>query len=262
MKNLILDTDILNEMDDQFAIAYLIWYLKQYKNEYSLEAITVAPFDPSKYLKTNDKKQAMILAKKEIEKIFNLTNFKCPIYLGSDKYLNETADRNFEAVDKIIEIVKSSNNKVTILGIACATNIAMTIQKCPEIADKLEIVWLGGNSLAFPDNNEFNLLQDSKAVNIILNSKAKLTIIPARSVSSALFLSKEVSEKFILPNGSIGKYLHNLIVDFAKNRKGAGRRVWDIACIYELFNHDYAMEKLKIESFRSPIVYWVRIGVK
>lgn len=44
-RNIILDTDMCNEIDDQFALVYL---LKSIDN-FNLEAITIAPFFKSGY---------------------------------------------------------------------------------------------------------------------------------------------------------------------------------------------------------------------
>ena len=38
--NVILDTDTANQIDDQFAIAYLL----KSKEKFNIEAITIAPF--------------------------------------------------------------------------------------------------------------------------------------------------------------------------------------------------------------------------
>lgn len=262
MKKLILDTDLLNEMDDQFALAYLISNLKMYNYKYKLEAITVAPFNPSLYLKIKDKKKAMEFSKNEIEKILRLCNAQFPVYLGSDQYIKDARDYNNDGVLKIIDIVEKSKEKVNILCIACPTNIAMALKKAPHIASNIEVVWLGGNGLEFSDNSEFNLIQDIDAVKLMLASGVKITIVPARPVSSALFLSQEVSEKYIKPCGEIGQYLNKLVKDFSKQRYGSGRRLWDVGVIYEYFNRDFAKEKLITEPFRSPIVYKEKVGVK
>ena len=49
--NLILDTDISNEVDDQFALTYLMKSI----DLFNLEAITIAPFGHSGYKKTKSK---------------------------------------------------------------------------------------------------------------------------------------------------------------------------------------------------------------
>ncbi len=47
-KKIILDTDMYNEIDDQFALTYLIKSL----DIFELEAITIAPFSKSGYADT------------------------------------------------------------------------------------------------------------------------------------------------------------------------------------------------------------------
>lgn len=47
-KKVILDTDMFNEIDDQFALTYLIKSL----DTFDLEAITIAPFSKSGYANT------------------------------------------------------------------------------------------------------------------------------------------------------------------------------------------------------------------
>ena len=47
-KKIILDTDMFNEIDDQFALTYLMKSL----DVFDLEAITIAPFSKSGYANT------------------------------------------------------------------------------------------------------------------------------------------------------------------------------------------------------------------
>jgi inosine-uridine nucleoside N-ribohydrolase len=260
-KSIILDTDILNEMDDQFAIAYLIGYVKKMPEIYELKAVTIAPFNPGRYLKMSNYEEAMKLAKLEVEKIFKLSGFSCPIYIGSSKYLENQTNYNNEAVNNIIKIIKKSKDKVVIIAIGCATNIAMALREEPSIASKLEVVWLGGNGLGFEENDEFNFIQDVPAIKELLSSNIELTIVPARPVSSALNLTREVSERYILPCGQLGKYLHDLIVGFSKDRKGGGRKLWDIAPVYEFFNREEILNKSYKEAFKCPITYIVKNNV-
>ena len=45
MKNIILDTDLYNEIDDQIALAYVL----KSKDALNLEAVTIAPFTKGEY---------------------------------------------------------------------------------------------------------------------------------------------------------------------------------------------------------------------
>ena len=67
--NVILDTDIYNECDDQFALSYLI----KSQNLFNIEAITVAPYSHIKRDVTVRDEQE--LSYNEILKICNWLNF-------------------------------------------------------------------------------------------------------------------------------------------------------------------------------------------
>ena len=47
-KKIILDTDLFNEADDQFALAYIL----KNRDIFDLQAVTISPFKNSKYDKT------------------------------------------------------------------------------------------------------------------------------------------------------------------------------------------------------------------
>lgn len=265
IKDLILDTDILNEIDDQFALTYLICLLKKYK-DYKLHAITIAPFDPSFYLKINDKNYAMIQSKLEAEKILEMLNYKCDVLIGCNDYIDYLGNNyNNIAVDRIIKTAKKVN-KLKIIAIGCLTNIAFAILKQPDISSKLDITWLGGNSLDYISNVEFNLKQDSKAVNIVLQSDATITIIPARPVASSLILTKEIAKKYFYNKSKLGDYLYNLLVNFSlidykKRDICVGSTMWDISCVYDTFFRSYAIKQIKLNKFVKPIVYKTNIGL-
>ena len=46
MKDVILDTDLYNEIDDQFALAYIL----KSKDKIKLNAVTLAPFTKKNFL--------------------------------------------------------------------------------------------------------------------------------------------------------------------------------------------------------------------
>lgn len=50
-----------------------------------------------------------------------------------------------------------------VVAIGAITNVASALLMRPEIKDRMVLVWLGGNSLEWPDNKEFNLFQDVAA---------------------------------------------------------------------------------------------------
>lgn len=82
MINVILDTDTYNEVDDMFALAYLL----KYRDRFNVEAVTIAPFKHEHWKKTlADSVDASFDAACKIYDYFNLE--KINIYKGSTDYL-------------------------------------------------------------------------------------------------------------------------------------------------------------------------------
>ena len=147
--NVILDTDTYNECDDQFALAYLL----KNQDKFNIEAITVAPYSHSDRKETIE--ETTEKSYKEILKICNWLNFetKNKVFKGSIDYICNGFNVNNDAVIKIIEVA-NKNEKTYILAIGAITNVALAIKKSPEIINKMEVIWLGGNSFLADNNRE------------------------------------------------------------------------------------------------------------
>lgn len=91
--NVILDTDIKNEIDDQFALVYLMKSL----NEVNIEAITIAPFSSTKYTQTKSIKEGINLSYNtacQILDLLDVPEYKSKIYKGATKYFNNSKTLN------------------------------------------------------------------------------------------------------------------------------------------------------------------------
>lgn len=241
--NLIIDTDISNEIDDQFALSYLIKSLKNI----NLQAITIAPFKNSKYMPVETIAEGTDISTNTANKILDLLNAgKCKklIYKGARAYTFESKEKN-PATEKIIELAKR-NIHTTIVAIGALTNVALAIYHAPEIVDKIDIIWLGGNSFLTENNNEYNFRLDIEAVRIVYNSKVKLAVIPCRNVASNLSTTLYELEHYLKNAGEIGQYLIDIFKDCKKvHRKksnddiGESKVLWDISAIAYLINKDW-----------------------
>ncbi len=69
--------------------------------------------------------------------------------------------------------------------IGCATNIASALLLEPAIADKIVVVWRGGHDRDWPDTNEFNLMQDVYASQVLFDSGVPLFRFPCARVGDA-----------------------------------------------------------------------------
>ncbi len=159
----ILDTDANNELDDQHAIAYLI----RNRETFEIPGITVNTTRNGGLIDQHYDEAVRIL------QLFNLQD-SIPVKKGANGTFAEIrpklSEKDFdgaEAVNFIIQQAKAYKDKgLVLLPIGKLTNIALALEKEPGISDHVRIVWLGSN---FPDPGEYNLDNDTSALNYLLN---------------------------------------------------------------------------------------------
>ena len=106
-------------------------------------------------------------------------------------------DRN--GVDFIIETLKVHEaNSITLCCLGPLTNIAVAIQKEPEILSKLkEIIMMAGAYFEVGNitpTAEFNIYVDPEAAQIVLNSPIKKTLLPLDVTHKILVTSDKIQE--------------------------------------------------------------------
>ena len=263
MKNIILDTDLYNEIDDQIALAYVL----KSKDALNLEAVTIAPFTKGEYNTKTSIDKSYEVAKK-VFKMCNEQNNEI-IFKGATEYFTNDSNQTNEAVNKIIEIAKK-NDKTYILSIGCITNIALAIKKEPSIINKIEVIWLGTNFL-FMKNNDFNFRQDVEAVRYVLDNKVNITIIPTYPVSYGLMISKYELESRIKNANELCNYFCEIFTD-DYGTKQVRRVIWDISTVAYMINREWfeTMEiscprikedtSFKLTKFRHKIKFVQRLN--
>lgn len=241
IKNIILDTDIYNEIDDQFALAYIL----KSKDTLKLNAVTIAPFTKGDFNTYNSIDKSYEVAKK----IFKLCGEidDSIIYKGARNYFKDDKNQNNDAVNKIIEIALK-NDKTYILCIGCITNLALAINKNPNIIKKIEVIWLGTN-FPYMKNDDFNFRQDPEAIKYIMKKKVNLTIIPTFPVSYGLMISKYELDYRIKGKNELCDYFCSIFTN-DHGREETRRVLWDISVIAYAINKDW----FETVSISRPII--------
>lgn len=231
-KRVILDTDTYNEIDDQFALALAMLSPK----EIELLAVTAAPFHNSNSESYAD---GMERSYHEIGRVMDLVQKShgvapVPYYRGSTERMpNIHTPVQSEAADKIYEIAMSSDETTYVVAIGALTNVSSAIVAHPELADKINVVWLGGNARWYEGGGEFNLQGDLNATNALYASKVPLLTVPCLGVASSLIMTLPEIEYQLRGTSPLGDYL----CDNIKNCEPANhpiswsRVIWDISTI-------------------------------
>lgn len=239
--DVILDTDAYNEIDDQFAISYML----KCSDKFNVIGITAAPF----YLpnKANNVADGMEKSYKEILKLLALADMQElneKVLRGSTDYLkNETTPQSSEAADFIAQTAKrySPETPLYIIAIGAITNVASAIIKAPEIAENIVIVWLGGHAHHMPDTYEFNMYQDIAAARVVFSCSAPFIQLSCRGVVDKFATSKYELEHWLLGKNKLCDYLVKNAVDEAESyAKGKPwtRVIWDVTAVAWTQNHD------------------------
>lgn len=242
--NIILDTDTYNECDDQFALVYMLKNL----DLFNIEGITVAPFKRALDESIVDNNEQSYQEIVKICKYLKL-DYQNKVFKGSNGFISGGYYELNDAVKRIIDIA-STNDKTYILAIGALTNIALAIKKEPSIINKIEIIWLGGNSLLQDNNLEFNFKQDIEAVRIVYSSKVKLTVIPCKNVASNLRTSIYELKYYLNQKSELHQYLINRFKNDGYHGEKVRRVLWDISVIAYMLNKDW----FQIKSISSPLI--------
>ena len=245
--DVVLDTDAYNEIDDQFAISYLI----RSEDELHLKAIYAAPF-LNKRVKTVE--EGMTRSHQEIFHILKLLgreDAKENVYKGSNRFLaDEKTPVVSEAAKHLAELAMqyTEEKPLYVIAIAALTNIASALLLNPEIAKRMVVVWLGGHSFDWPDNHEFNCRQDVASVRVVLNSEVAMVLVPCKGVVSAFATTKYEMEHWLKDKNELCDYLCKVAVEEAEeNNRGQywSKPIWDVCAVAWLLKGDFVLDRLE-----------------
>jgi inosine-uridine nucleoside N-ribohydrolase len=235
--DVVLDTDAYNEIDDQFAIAYML------KNPERLDvkAIYAAPFLNARSTSAGE---GMEKSYNEIFKLLDLMKTEMEVFRGSDSFLaDEKTPVISDAARDLAARVEnySPENPLYVVAIGAITNVASALLLNPKVAENAVLVWLGGHGFHFHDTKEFNMVQDIAASRVVMSSGIPFVQLPCMGVVSSFTVSKPELEYWLKGKNPLADYLATNTIDEAESYahgKPWTRVIWDVTAVAWLVNNN------------------------
>ncbi len=120
----VLDTDTFNEIDDQFAVAYLL----RSSDRVETEALYAAPFLNDRSSSAGDGMRKSFDEIKRLTSRLGMAEF--PAYLGSEKFLSDAGTPvASDAVTDLVERAMSAthSDRINIIAVGALTNVASAL---------------------------------------------------------------------------------------------------------------------------------------
>src|SRR5579875_2443546 len=171
-----------------------------------------------------------------IESRLNMANHP-QLFEGANLPLtDDKTPRPSPGVDFILQTSKtfSKTNRLTLLTIGAATDVASAILEDPTIADRIRVVAMAFKS--WPEGGrEFNVANDVKAWQVILNSNVPVVVGCGSVCRAGLALSFVDAKNLISQHGPIGAWLweryqawyYRFIKPLRKNDFSKSWVIWD-----------------------------------
>lgn len=246
--DVVLDTDAFNEIDDQYAIAYLL----RSGEKLNTKAIYAAPFLNGK---VETPAEGMEKSFCEIKNILNLVGESREVFRGSESFLpDENTPVISDAAKDLAARVNdySPENPLYIVAIGAITNVASAILLNPKVCENAVVIWLGGHSQHYHDNWEFNFRQDIAAVRVVFQSGVPLVQLPCMGVVSAFTLSIPDIEYWLRGKSPLSDYLAEATLSYMKHRGMYSKAIWDVTAVAWLLNDEERFMRSRIITTPIP----------
>lgn len=256
--DVVLDTDTYNEIDDQYALAYLILNGDKLK----LKAIYAAPFCNGR---ADDPKTGMERSYEEIGNVLQLmdrTDLLINTYHGSEDYLaDEHTPQCSDAARDLAERAMgyTPEEPLYVVAIGAITNVASALLLNPQIRDRIVIVWLGGNALHWHNTHEFNMMQDVAAARVVLGCGAAVVLLPCMGVVSAFATTEPELRGWLKGRNALCDYLYEVTTRQAVKDSGIScwsRPIWDVTAVAWLLDEKFMLDRLIPSPIPTYDHYW------
>lgn len=249
--DVVLDTDAFNEIDDQYAIAYLL----RSKEKLCAKAIYAAPFSRAG---SGTPQDGMERSYNEILKLLSLLGEEVPAFRGANEYLKD--EKTPVVSPAALDLAERANhytpeNPLYVVAIGAITNVASAILLNPKMIENTVVVWLGGHAHHYDDAVEFNLKQDIASARVVFSSGVPLIQLPCKGVVSQFTVTKPDLKAWFMGKNELCDYLANITIEHVEARDNNpywSKVIWDVTAVAWLLNDDQKFMKSRLITARIP----------
>ncbi|HEV7991420.1 MAG TPA: nucleoside hydrolase [Gemmatimonadaceae bacterium] len=160
----LLDTDANNELDDQHAIAYMLFS----GDVFDVEGITVNRTRGGGDVEQQAKEAERVVTLAGLSRVFPVIRGANGSFAEIAPHVGETSFDGSAAVDAMLAQSRTRGaSTLVLLPVGKLTNVALALKKDPSLAERVRVVWLGSN---YPEPGEYNQENDESALQFVLDS--------------------------------------------------------------------------------------------
>ena len=246
MIDAVLDTDTFNEIDDQFALSYLIRATERIR----VRGLYAAPIFNQH---SSGPADGMERSYQEILNLLRLAgrrDLEAVTFRGSERYLpSETEAVDSPAARALVAeaMAHTPEAPLYVVAIGAITNVASAVLLEPAIRERIVIVWLGGHSFEWPNTEEFNMRQDVAAASVVFGCGAAVVQLPCMGVVSSFTTTGPELKEHLAGKNALCDYLvrHTCEEVAAYNTDGIWSRViWDVTAVGWLMGGDLMEDRI------------------
>ena len=204
--------------------------------------------------------EGMRLSKAEIHRVMDtLPGREVPVFDGSEQWLTGAGRPVASpAADDLIERSRSGDSPLYVVAIGAPTNVASALLADPALAERIVVVWQGGQELHWGDPAEFNLNQDPDAPRWLLDSGVPLVLVPCLGVTDHMITTKAEIDRYVRLRGDVGALLAGLYDDYVPDEPGQSKVIWDMAAAAWVLHQDWLDTELITSPLLTPSLTWSR----
>ena len=251
--DVVLDTDTYNEIDDQYALSYML----KSAPRLTTRALYAAPFFNANSTSPENGMERSYEEILHLLKLMGREELNSVVFQGSRTYLpDENTPVESPAARDLVARSKaySEEHPLYVVAIGAITNVASALLMDPTLKDRIVLVWLGGNALNWPDNKEFNLMQDVAAARVVFGCGVPLVQLPCAGVVDHFTSTGPELEHWFRGRNALCDYLIDHTIEEAESYahgKPWSRVIWDVTAVAWLTDERGEFLRDRLET--SPI---------